>query len=115
VILPDPARYATAALSLPRAQGDERIEYHPVDLQALAARALARAKCPLRRNADLIDAGLPWRRLDAFDQLRHLPFECVGVSLTYSSATRPKFLFALGDESVNVICICWSRPLCGSL
>jgi hypothetical protein len=37
------------------------------------------------------------------------------MTLTYSSATRPEFLFALGDESVNVICICWSRPLCGSL
>src|SRR5580704_7686487 len=37
------------------------------------------------------------------------------MTLTYSSATRPNILFALGDESVNVICICWSRPLCGSL
>src|SRR5262249_31061861 len=71
-------RYAAPALSLPRAQGDERIEYHPVDLQALAECALARAKCPLGRNADVIDAGPPWRRLDAVDQLRHLPLECVG-------------------------------------
>src|SRR5262249_37091716 len=58
-------------LSLPRAQCDERIEYHPVHLQALAVCALARAKCPLGRNADFIDAGPPWRRLDALDQLRH--------------------------------------------
>ena len=58
--------------SLPRAQGDERIEYHPVDLQALAECALARAKCPLGRNADVVDAGLPWRCLDALDQLRLL-------------------------------------------
>src|SRR5262249_43244388 len=56
--------------SLPRAQGDERIEYHPVDLQARPECALARAKCPLGRNADVIDAGLPWRRLDALDQSR---------------------------------------------
>ena len=61
--------------SLPRAQCDERIEYHPVDLQALAECALARAKCSLGRNADVIDTGLPWRRLDALDQLRHLPLE----------------------------------------
>jgi len=61
--------------SLPRAQGDERIEYHPIDLQALAECALARAKCPLGRNADVTDAGLPWRRLDALDQLRHLPLD----------------------------------------
>jgi hypothetical protein len=64
--------------SLPRAQFDERIEYHPVDLQAHAECALARAKCSLGWNADVIDTGLPWRRLDALDQLRHLPLECVG-------------------------------------
>src|SRR5262245_49150832 len=64
--------------SLPRAQCDERIEYHPVDLQALAECALATAKCPLGRNADVVDAGLPWRRLAALDQLRHLPLEYVG-------------------------------------
>ena len=57
--------------SLPRAQGDERIEYHPVNLQARPECALARAKCPLGRNADVIDAGLPWRRLDALDQSRY--------------------------------------------
>src|SRR5215467_15037530 len=33
--------------SLPRAQCYERIEYHPVDLQALAECTLAGAKCPL--------------------------------------------------------------------
>jgi len=41
-----------------------------VDLQARPECALARAKCPLGRNADVIDAGLPWRRLDALDQSR---------------------------------------------
>ena len=61
--------------SLPRAQCDERIEYHAVDLQARGECALARAKCPLGRNADVIDTGLPWRRLDALDQLRHLALE----------------------------------------
>src|SRR5262249_56701109 len=64
--------------SLPRAQCDERIEYHPVDLQALAECALARAKCPLGRNADVIDAGVPRRGFDALDQVRHLPLKCVG-------------------------------------
>ena len=64
--------------SLPAAQGNERIEYHPVDLQARAECARARAKCALGRNADVIDAGLPWRRLDALDQLRQLPLECIG-------------------------------------
>ncbi len=64
--------------SLPRAQCYERIEYHPVDLQALAECARAGAKCAFGRNADVIDAGLPWRRFDALDQLRHLAFECVG-------------------------------------
>src|SRR6516164_5314603 len=64
--------------SLPRAQCDKRIEYHPVDLQARGECALARAKCPLGRNADVVDAGPPWRRLDALDQLRHLSLECVG-------------------------------------
>jgi hypothetical protein len=69
-----PQRYPYRA----RAQCDERIEDHAVDLQALAECALARAKCSLGRNADFIDAGPPWRRLDALDQLRHLPLECVG-------------------------------------
>jgi hypothetical protein len=58
-------------------QGDESIEYHPVDLQALAECAFARAKCPLGRNADVIDAGLPRRGFDALDQLRHVPLEYV--------------------------------------
>src|SRR5260221_4369762 len=64
--------------ALLRAQCYERIEYQPVDLQALAECALARAKCRLGRNADVIDAGLPWRHLDALDQLRHPAFECIG-------------------------------------
>src|SRR5262249_45671934 len=80
--------------SLPRAQGDERIEYHPVDLQALAECALARAKCPLGRNADVIEAGLPWRCLDALDQLRHLPLECLGW---------PKEVGPEGDEQIAVV------------
>ena len=42
--------------SLPPAQGNERIEYHPVDLQARAECARARAKCPFGRNADVINA-----------------------------------------------------------
>ena len=84
------------ALSLPRAQGDERIEYHPVDLQALAECALARAKCPLGRNADVVDAGPPWRRLDALDQLRHLPLECVGW---------PKEVGPEGDEQKAVLAL----------
>jgi hypothetical protein len=71
-------KYAAPALSLPRAQCDERIEYHPVDLQAFVECALARAKCPLGRNADVIDAGPPWRGLNTLDQLRHLPLECIG-------------------------------------
>src|SRR5437588_7364213 len=71
-------KYAAPALSLPRAQCDERIEYRPVDLQALVECALARVKCPLGRNADVVDAGPPWRRFDALDQLRHLPLECIG-------------------------------------
>src|SRR5262249_22995583 len=65
--------------SLPRAQCYQAIESHPVALQAVAECALARAKCPLGRNADVIDAGLPWRRLDALDQLRHLALECVSA------------------------------------
>ena len=77
-------------------QGDERIEYHPVDLQALAECALARAKCPLGRNADVIDAGPPWRRLDALGQLRHLPLECVGW---------PKEVGPEGDEQIAVVAL----------
>src|SRR5262252_5737715 len=82
--------------SLLRAQGDERIEYHPVDLQALAECALATAKCPLGRNADVINAGLPWRRLDVLDQLRHLPLECVGW---------PKEVGPEGDEQIAVVAL----------
>src|SRR5499427_10816823 len=82
--------------SLLRAQGDERIEYHPVDLEALAECALARAKCPLGRNADVVDAGLPWRCLDALDQLRHLALECVGW---------PKKVGSEGDKEIAVVAL----------
>src|SRR5215468_11172671 len=82
--------------SLLRAQGDERIEQHPVDLQALAECALARAKCPLGRNADVVDASPPWRRLDALDQLRYLPLECVGW---------PKEVGPEGDEQIAVLAL----------
>src|SRR4029077_16037402 len=71
-------KYAAPALSLPRAQCDERIEYRPVDLQALVECALARVKCPLGRNADVVNAGPPWRRLNARDKMRPLPLECIG-------------------------------------
>src|SRR6516165_8431978 len=74
----------------------ERIEYHPVDFQALAECALARAKCPLGGNADVVDAGLPWRRLDALDQLCYLPLECVGS---------PKEVGPEGDEQIAVIAL----------
>src|SRR6266481_8965645 len=63
-------KYAAPALSLPRAQCDERIEYHPVDLQALVERALARVKCPLGRNADVVDAGPPWRSEEHTSELQ---------------------------------------------
>src|SRR5215813_4718546 len=82
--------------SLRRAQCYERIEYRPVDLQALAECALARAKCPLRRNADVVDAGLPWRCLDALDQLRHLALESVGW---------PKKVGSEGDEQIAVVAL----------
>src|SRR5262245_28789775 len=82
--------------SLPRAQCDERIEYHAVDFQARAECALARAKCPLGRNADVVDAGPPWRRLDALDQLRYLPLECVGW---------PKEVGPEGDEQIAVVAL----------
>jgi hypothetical protein len=82
--------------SLLRAQCYERIEYHPVDLQAFAECALARAKCPLGRNADVIDAGLPWCRLDALDQLRHLPLERVGW---------PKEVGPEGDKQIAVVAL----------
>src|SRR5262249_32949006 len=55
---------------------------------------LARAKCPLGRNADVIEAGLPWRCLDALDQLRHLPLECLGW---------PKEVGPEGDEQIAVV------------
>lgn len=58
-----------------RAQGDERIEYQSIEIQALAKGAFAGAKCPLRWDADLVDAALAWRRLDKFNQPRHSPAE----------------------------------------
>src|SRR5215471_1667655 len=58
--------------------------------------ALARAKCPLGRNADVIDAGLPWRCLDALDQLRHLPLECLGW---------PKEVGPEGDEQIAIVAL----------
>src|SRR5581483_8344548 len=82
------------SLSCPRAQGDERIEYQPIDLQALAEQAFARAKGPLGGNADLIDAGLPWRRLDALDQLRDLTLEHIGW---------PDEVGLEGDEQISVV------------
>jgi hypothetical protein len=36
-----------------RAQGDDRIEYQSIEIQALAKGAFAGAKCPLGRDADL--------------------------------------------------------------
>ena len=87
-------RHSGAAYCAPQCY--ERIEYHPVDLQALAECALARAKCPLGRNADVVDAGLPWRRLDALDQLRHLALECVGW---------PKKVGSEGDEQIAVVAL----------
>src|SRR5258707_12955394 len=71
-------KYAAPALSLPRAQCDERIEYHPVELQALVECALARGKCPIGRNAEVGDAGPPRCPLDSLDQLRNLPLEYIG-------------------------------------
>src|SRR5262249_3356224 len=71
-------KYAARALPLPHAQGGAPIEYHPCDLQPLVTGELARVKCPLGRNADVVDAGPPWRRLDALDQLRHPLLKCIG-------------------------------------
>ena len=88
-------RYA-ARRSLPPAQGNERIEYHPVYLQARAECARARAKCAFGRNADVIDAGLPWCRLDALDQVRHLALECGGW---------PKEVGSEGDEQIAVVAL----------
>ena len=53
-------------------------------------------KCPLGRNADVVDAGPPWRRLDALNQLRHLPFECIGW---------PKEVGPEGDEQIAVLAL----------
>ena len=82
---------------MPCAQGDERIEHQSIDLEALAKRAFARAKCPLRRDADLVDAGLARRRLDTFDQLRHPRVENI---------RRPDEVGPKGDEQVAVVASC---------
>src|ERR1700738_3984052 len=82
------------SLSWPRAQRGQRVEHQSIDLETLAQRPFAAARCPLRRNADLVDAGLAWRRLDAFDQLRHLPLENI---------RRPDEVGPKGDEQVAVI------------
>src|SRR5262245_18161961 len=88
------------ALSLPRAQCDERIEYHPVNLQTLVECALARVKCPLGRNADVVDGGPPWRRPDALDQLCHLPLECIGRSNEIGpEGDEQKAVLALGTRA----------------
>src|SRR4029077_9028881 len=58
----------------------------PGQLQALAECALARAKCPLGRNANVIDAGLPWR----------LPLESAGC---------PKEVGPKSDEQITVVAL----------
>src|SRR5258708_8022842 len=78
-------RYA-ARRSLPPAQGNERIEYHPVYLQARAECASARAKCAFGRNTGVIDAGRPWCRLDALAQMRHPALESRGCPRPLRSA-----------------------------
>src|SRR5215472_11985751 len=100
--------------SLPRAQCYERIEYHPVDLQALAECALARAKCPLGRNADIVDAGPPWRCLDALDQLRHLALECVGWPKKVGSSARPRASATLRRRRPSVMMIASSAHRIGT-
>src|SRR5207245_10435139 len=55
-------------LSLPALrQSGERVVDAPVDLDALVGEARALAMRPLARNADLVDACLPRRRLDRGD------------------------------------------------
>jgi DNA topoisomerase IA len=54
-------------VSLTRAQSNQRIEYQSIESQARAKRALPKAKCPLRRDADLVDAGLARCRFDTID------------------------------------------------
>src|SRR5262249_33248889 len=78
------------------AQCDERVKHQPIDLEALAQRALAGAKSPLRWNADLIDARLSRRCFDALDQLRHLAFEGLG---------RPEQVGPERDEEITVLAL----------
>ena len=83
-------------LSSALAQGDERIEDQSIEGQALAKRTFARAKCPLRRDAYFVDAGLPRRCLDPVNQLRHQPTE----NIRYPEQVGPK-----GDEQVAVVAL----------
>src|SRR5215470_4581318 len=83
-------------LSSALAQADERIEDQSIEGQALAKRTFAEAKCPLRRDAYFVDAGLPRRRLDPVNQLRHLPIE----DIRYPEEVGPK-----GDEQVAVVAL----------
>src|SRR5205085_4598930 len=47
----------------PHAHSDERIQYHPIDLRALAQQPLARGKCAFRRDADVVEARPPKGRI----------------------------------------------------
>src|SRR6516225_12427876 len=78
------------------AQGDERIEDKSIEGQALAKRTFAGAKCPLRRDADFVDARLARRRFDPVNQLRHLPIENI---------CRPEEVGPKGDEQVAVVAL----------
>src|SRR5437868_1438613 len=79
-----------------RDEQDKDKNWHAVHRQRLAERALARAQCPLGRNAAFIAAGPPWLRLAALDQRRHLPLECVGW---------PKEVGPEGDEQIAVVAL----------
>src|SRR5215470_2930573 len=83
-------------LSSALAQGDERIENQSIEGQALAKRAFAGAKCPLRRDADFVDAGSARRRLDPVNQLRHPPIE----NIRY-----PEEVGLKGDKQVAVVAL----------
>src|ERR1700751_2930339 len=80
------------SLALP--QSNQLIEDQSIEGQARAKRACARAKCPLRGDADLVDAGLARCRLDTVDQLRHLPVENI---------RRPYQVGPKSDEEVAVV------------
>jgi hypothetical protein len=51
---------------------------------------------PGSNTRNVVDAGLPWRRLDALDQLRHLALECVGWLQEAGSE---------GDEQIAVVAL----------